>query len=74
MQFIECMFSCKECGQHKVKFKAPARQENQDVVDYVKSLATHAGIVHTRGNLLCAAKDVDLWIPVDEQKGCGYAK
>lgn len=74
---VELMFSCPECGLVKEKAFVRSRRPDEDVLDWMKEVASQVSIFHDLAtpNKDCKPRTIrEVYIPATEGKGIGFVE
>lgn len=63
---IVCLYTCKRCGLTKVPVTVPAREAEQDIVEFTKATVALLGVDHERINPDCPARELDVHLPISD--------
>lgn len=63
VQHLACFYTCKKCGQEKVPFEVRARQENEELQDWMMRVGMTAQHAHDVKQLFCNAQDIKILTP-----------
>ena len=68
---ITVLFTCHKCGLQRVRLEVTKRKSDEDVADWVKTVAQNCGDRHCFLAPQCPERQVDLLIPMPVNKTDG---
>lgn len=66
---VECLWTCRRCGQAKVRCEVRARLAGEDVVTFMNRAMRRCAAQHAARSPRCRAGKLDLYMPIGAD-GC----